>query len=141
MNSTTTPGSTANSARSRPRIAAFVILTALFVAAGIWRPSDDGIPLCALRLGTGVACPGCGMTRGLAALGHGDVGKSLRYHAFAPIVALGALFAWAVLGLGLISGRDLFPDLNARALQIACLVFIAAFIAYWLFRLWRGTAP
>ena len=141
MNSTITSGSTASSARSRPRLIFFAVLSGLFVAAALWRPKDDGIPLCALKLGTGVSCPGCGMTRGLAALGRGEPAVSVRYHAFAPLVAAAAVIAWALLGIGLVTGRDLLPDLATRRVQIACLVFIALFIAYWLFRLWRGTTP
>jgi hypothetical protein len=141
MNSTTTGGSTASSPRSRPRIAAFAALSALFVAAALWRPPDDGLPLCALKLATGVSCPGCGMTRALAAIGRGEPALALKYHVFAPIVALAAVFTWAAIGIGLATGRNFLPDLNGRRVSIACVVFIAAFLAYWLFRLWRGTAP
>lgn len=141
MSSTITSGSIASSGRSRPRIVAFAALSALFVVAALWKPKDDGIPLCALKLGTGVPCPGCGMTRGLAALGRGEPAVSVRYHAFAPLIAAAAVMAWGLLGFGLLTGRDVLPDLNSKRFQIACLVFIGAFIAYWLFRLWRGTAP
>ena len=141
MSSTITSGSIASSARSRPRIVAFAALSALFVAAALWKPKDDGIPLCALKIGTGVSCPGCGMTRGLAALGRGEPAESVRYHAFAPLIAAGAVIVWTLLGVGFLTGRDVLPDLNSRRFQVACLVFIAAFIVYWLFRLWRGTAP
>ena len=141
MSSTITSASAASSARSRPRVIAFAALSVLFVAAALWKPKDDGIPLCALKLGTGVSCPGCGMTRGVAALGRGEPAVSVRYHAFAPLIAAAAVIAWALLGVGLLTGRDVFPDLNSRRFQVACLVFIAAFIAYWLFRLWRGTTP
>lgn len=141
MSSTTTPASTATSSRSRPRLAAFAGLTALFIGAALWKPADDGLPLCAFKLWTGRSCPGCGMTRALAALGRGDAVASVTYHAFAPIVAAAAALAWAALGIGLLTGRDLLPDFNTRGFQIACLAFIAAFVVYWLFRLWRGSAP
>jgi len=141
MSSTTTGDSTASSARSRPRAVAFVALTAAFIAAAFWHPSDDGIPLCALKRATGVSCPGCGMTRGLAAMARGEPGVSIRYHAFAPLVALGALAAWVALGLGLITGRNLLPDLTARRVTIAVVAFTAAFLLYWLIRLWTRTAP
>ncbi len=141
MSSTTTPASTASSARSRPRIAVFAGLSVLFVAAALWKPADDGIPLCTFKLGTGISCPGCGMTRALAALARGEPAVSVKYHAFAPLVALAAVLAWAALGIGLVTGRDLFPDLNARRATIFLAIFIAAFLAYWFFRLWRGTAP
>lgn len=141
MSSTSTPGSTAGSPRSGPRVLAFAALSAGFVAAAVWRPPDDGLPLCALKLATGVSCPGCGMTRGLAAIVRGDPAAGVKYHAFAPIVALAAVGAWAALGLGLLVRRDLLPDFNSHKVQVACLAFIAAFIVYWLSRLWRGTVP
>jgi len=81
------------------------------------------------------------MTRALAAIGRGEPALALKYHVFAPIVALAAVFTWAALGFGLVTARNFLPDLNGRRVSIACVVFIAAFLAYWLFRLWRGTAP
>ena len=141
MSSTSTPASTAASPRSRPRIAAFAALSVAFAAAALWRPADDGLPLCTLKVATGVSCPGCGMTRGLAAIGRGEVASSVKYHAFAPIVAVAAVATWAGLGLGFVTGRSIVPSLNAHRVQVACLVFIGAFIAYWLVRLWMGTAP
>ena len=141
MSSTTTGASTGSSGRSRPRAIAFAGLTVAFVAAGLWRPSDSGVPLCALKAATGVSCPGCGMTRGLAALARGEPIVSLQYHAFAPIVAVGLAATRALLGLGLITRRDLLPDMNTRRVTIAALVFTGAFLTYWLVRLWMGTAP
>ncbi|HEY3227261.1 MAG TPA: DUF2752 domain-containing protein [Planctomycetota bacterium] len=111
------------------------------MAAALWRPSDQGIPLCTLKAALGVSCPGCGMTRGLAALARGEPGVSLKYHAFAPLVALGAVAAWLALGLGLITGRNFFPDLNARRATTAVVIFTAAFLVYWVIRLWTRTAP
>jgi hypothetical protein len=81
------------------------------------------------------------MTRAVAALLKGDPARSVRYHAFAPIVAAGAAVAWAALGLGLLTGRNFIPEINSRLTTIALLSFVGLFIAYWLFRLWQGTAP
>lgn len=141
MSSTSTSGSTAPSARSRPRIAAFAGLSAALVALAIWRPSDHGIPVCGFRLSAGVACPGCGMTRAVAALVKGDAAASVKYHAFAPVVVLGGALAWLALALGLATGRNFIPDLNTRVTTIAVLTLVGLFIAYWLVRLWQGTAP
>ena len=129
------------SGRTRPRLAAFAALTAAFVAAAFWKPSDDGPILCAFKNGTGLACPGCGMTRSLAALAKGDLSTSADYHAFGSIVAAGAVVAWVTLGLGLLTGRNLFPDVSAKTITIAILSAAALFFVYWLYRLWRGTAP
>ncbi|HTF56499.1 MAG TPA: DUF2752 domain-containing protein [Planctomycetota bacterium] len=97
--------------------------------------------MCALKAATGYSCPGCGMTRGLAALARGELAASVTYHAFAPLVALGALGAWVALGIGLITGRNLLPDINARRATFAVVTFTAAFLLYWVLRLWTGTAP
>lgn len=136
-----TPSSHEPGARSRGRLAAFAVLTAAFVAASFWKPSDDGPVVCGFKTATGLACPGCGLTRSLAALAKGEAAVSLKYHAFGSIVALGAVLAWLALGIGLATGRDLLPDLTARRATILILSGTAAFFAYWLFRLWRGSAP
>ena len=141
MNSTSTSGSIAKSARSRSRVIVFAGLSALFVGAALWRPSDSGIPLCVIKRAAGFSCPGCGMTRALAALGRGEPAVSLKYHAFAPIVASGAVLAWIAILIGFVTGRDLLPSLNDRRATIVLLGFIVAFVAYWLVRLASGTAP
>jgi hypothetical protein len=141
MSSTSTPGSTGNSARSRPRIAAFVGLTVVLILGIAWEPADTGIPMCAVRLSTGVPCPGCGMTRGLAALLKGRAMESLEYHAFAPVVAVAAIAAWSALGIGLLAGRNLLPNVNARGVTILLIGFVASFLAYWLYRTILWTVP
>ena len=141
MNSTSTPGSTGNLARSRPRIIAFAGLTAVLALGAVWEPSDTGIPTCAMRLSTGMPCPGCGMTRGLAALLKGRTDDSFRYHAFAPIVTVLAIGAWAALGLGFLTGKNYLPNLNARGMTIVLITFIASFLAYWIYRMILGEVP
>ena len=63
---------------------------------------------CPFRLVTGIACPLCGMTRGLASLLRGRWGEGVGYHLFSPLV-LGAAVAWIVVeaghGAGVWDGR------------------------------------
>lgn len=61
-------------------------------------PSDDGPTICPVALLTGVACPGCGMSRALAWLLRGDMERAVIYHPLAPIVMLIGLLAvgWAL---------------------------------------------
>ncbi|RIK54801.1 MAG: hypothetical protein DCC59_02735, partial [Chloroflexi bacterium] len=40
---------------------------------------------CPILSATGVPCPGCGLTRAVMQLLHGDVAASLQTHAFAPV--------------------------------------------------------
>ena len=56
-------------------------------------PSDDGFTLCPVALLTGVACPGCGMSRAIAWLLRGDWDRAIEYHPLAPVV----------LGMGLVA--------------------------------------
>ena len=71
---------------------------AAFVA-GYFDPSTAGFfPVCPLFALTGLACPGCGMTRGLHALLHGDVLTALDYNLILP----GILFFFGYLFVSLI---------------------------------------
>jgi hypothetical protein len=60
-------------------------------AAGVayFDPTSAGFfPVCPLYMLTGLACPGCGLTRGFHALFHGDILTALDYNALLPFFAL-----------------------------------------------------
>jgi hypothetical protein len=57
-------------------------------------PPDTGIPWCPSAILFGVACPLCGLTRGVARLVRGDVGASLGFHPLAWLVLAVAVAAW-----------------------------------------------
>src|SRR5262245_50137274 len=69
----------------RERIAAAAIFA---VAAGQLALTASGLPgwQCPLLQATGLPCPGCGLSRAVVALLHGDWKLSLTLHAFAPIL-------------------------------------------------------
>jgi len=46
----------------------------------------NGPALCPFKLMTGLPCPGCGMTRSVVTLLHGDLGASLFYHPLGVVV-------------------------------------------------------
>jgi hypothetical protein len=67
---------------------------------GYFDPSASHFfPVCPLYALTGIACPGCGLTRGYHALFHGDVLTALHFNALIPIYSLvfGYLFVSLVL--------------------------------------------
>ena len=60
-------------------------------------PTKAGFfPVCPLYTMTGLACPGCGLTRGFHALFHGDVLTALDYNAMLPFFA-------GLVGFGFVS--------------------------------------
>lgn len=79
---------------------------------------------CPFRLIFGIPCPGCGMSRALLALVHGDLKASLSFH---PLLIPTAL----CLMLGVV-----FWKKNSRKAYRAVLyIWIAAMIILWLIRL------
>lgn len=64
-------------------------------------------PLCPLYTVTGLACPGCGLTRGFHALFHSDILTAIDYNALIPVWAV--IFGWVLISLTLtaLRGRGL----------------------------------
>jgi len=62
-------------------------------------------PMCPLFALTGIACPGCGLTRGFHALLNGDVFAALDFNATIPIYAILFVFLFAKLFSVAIRGR------------------------------------
>jgi hypothetical protein len=78
------------------------------LAVAFFNPSTAGFfPVCPLFSMTGIACPGCGLTRGFHALSRGDIVSALDYNALLPFYAfilgyfLVSLILLAVKGQGL----------------------------------------
>ena len=81
----------------------------LAMAAGssfLWyfNPSNANFfPACPLLSMTGLACPGCGLTRGFHALFHGEVLTAVDYNALIPLFAL--LFGFFFVSMLLVAVR------------------------------------
>jgi hypothetical protein len=57
-------------------------------------PSEDGPTVCPFALCTGMACPGCGMTRAASHLIRGDLTTALGYHPLVPLIAILSAGGW-----------------------------------------------
>lgn len=74
-------------------------LGAGMLMAGAALPPDwvmYGPQLCVFKIMSGVPCPGCGLTRSVVLLMHGDVSGSLFFHPLGVLFVLGAIVLAAV---------------------------------------------
>ena len=82
-------------------------------------------PLCPLLSLTGLACPGCGLTRGFHALFKGDIATALDFNLLLPIWLV--LFGWIFVSLTLtaVRGRGLqMPVLSGKTVWMTAGVLL-----------------
>lgn len=121
---------------SRPAVAKAAVVAVLVPAtAGLWLlrtfdPNTAGsvFPPCLFHVVTGLHCPGCGLTRALHALAHGDLAGAWTMNPLL-MLALPALAAMAWQGLS----RRALPGAIARRLFDGR-VWIAALLAFGVMR-------
>lgn len=91
-------------------LAAAGVLTAAAAAVYVWlfNPSISGLfPVCPLFATTGLACPGCGLTRGFHALFQGDIFTALGYNALLPAYAIFLGYLFLAMALVAVRGRGI----------------------------------
>jgi hypothetical protein len=113
-----------------PFVAAIVLATI--------NPSDSSPTICGFARCTGVACPGCGMTRAAGQLVRGNVVEALRYHPLILLIAaemLGAWTIWMAHRAGWIRWR------HRRWVDVAIGATAALLLVVWIVRLATGSAP
>lgn len=112
-------------ARHRP-VRLVLALGVAVVAAVVWAfdPTSAGFfPRCPMFVMTGLQCPGCGTTRALHALLHGDVAAAFAFNPFTMVL----------LTLGVI--KMITPPVPSRGLApVAVIVFAASVV----FGVWRN---
>lgn len=110
-------------------------LGAVGLQAGLTLAGLPGWP-CLFRHSLGIPCPGCGLSRAMAALLQGEWGTAFSFHAFAPLILM-LIFLVAV--------ATLLPDRPRRRLIEALAglerrsglgaLVVAGMLLYWLGRL------
>ena len=112
-------------------LAAAGVVTALAGSAFLWffNPTNASFfPVCPLYKMTGIACPGCGLTRGFHALFHGDILTALDYNALLPVFAF--VLGYFFMSMTLVAARGrglsvrLFHPAAIWGFLIAALVFV-----------------
>ena len=119
---------------ARPLWAALIWAT---LAAGaaylyIFEPGKSGFfPGCPFRALTGFTCPGCGSTRGLHCLLHGDVVAAFEFNPLLILSLPFLLYALARYTNAALRGRPLKVNhLNAAYIWI----LITVILSFWVFR-------
>lgn len=89
---------------------------------------------CPMRVGIGIPCPGCGMTRATHLLAHGELWAALRMH---PLVLV--LGPWTLILLGSelqghVSRGSFATTMERPVLRIGSYFVFGAAIAVWILR-------
>ncbi|MET0554333.1 MAG: DUF2752 domain-containing protein [Vicinamibacteria bacterium] len=117
------------------RLVARIFLAAGALQVGLTFFQLPGWP-CPFRATTGRPCPGCGMSRALAALVRGDWSAALFLHAFAPLFAAAGVLLLLAAVLPAESRSRLAGQVAAVERATGAAVWLAgAFMVYWLVRL------
>lgn len=113
----------------RVQVTAVLVGTALLGTLLFIHPPVEGsvFPPCWFHAATGLHCPGCGSTRALAALSHGEIGLAFRNNPLA-IVFLALLLPWLLRQAWLGLRHNVFAQLTlprgvGRAIVIAVALF------------------
>jgi len=117
------------------RLTALLIWLSLAVGATylfIFEPGQTGFfPACPFRMVTGFACPGCGSTRGLHRLLHGDVIAAFEFNPLMVLSLPFLLYALVRYTAAAVSGRPLQKHfLNPKYIWMLFVVIMS----FWVFR-------
>jgi hypothetical protein len=128
---------------SARRTAAFALgLPAAAVAVAAWDPArHGGPPLCPWRAWTGVACPGCGLTRAAGALLRGRWSDALHLHPLVLVVGLQLAAVWVIVMLHLARRERPRPAAPGWVVPAVLIANGALFASVWAIRLASGSLP
>jgi hypothetical protein len=119
----------------RRRLTALLVWLTLAVGATylfIFEPGKSGFfPACPFRMLTGFTCPGCGSTRGLHRLLHGDVIAAFEFNPLMVLSLPFLLYALVRYTTAAVTGRPLQRyRLNAKYIWTLFVVIMS----FWVFR-------
>lgn len=117
------------------------VAVAPFLGAGALlaiNPTDQGPTICPFAVLTGVACPGCGLTRAASALLRGNVDLALDYHPLIPLLVLIFLGGWV---WSLLRRAGKVGPIPNRVLILVLLGTGVSLVAVWILRFASGTLP
>lgn len=111
---------------------------AVFALGALASSIDDAPTVCPFALCTGMACPGCGMTRAVSYLIRGDIHTALVYHPLVPMVSVLAFGGWAWFAFTL---TGTVRPISQRMLNLVLIGSAAALLVVWVLRIVNGALP
>ena len=110
---------------------------ALFLAAYIWPTLavSRRVPLCAVKMFTGLSCPGCGLRSSISFLAHGNIRGSIHAHPMGVVIAAWLVYMMARQALALLIGRPVPELLRQRQRDMLLWVFLVGLMTHWIARL------
>ncbi len=121
--------------RDRLVLAAPIAVLGLLASIG---PEGTGVTICPFALITGMACPGCGMTRAASSLLRGHFSTAVGYHPLVPLIAVLAIGGWAWFLLRRSGRVEPIPTRWVNTILIGTGVML---LGVWAARLLSGTLP
>jgi hypothetical protein len=117
------------------RLTALLIWSSIAIGAVylfIFEPGRSGFfPACPFRMLTGLTCPGCGSTRGLHRLVHGDVVGAFEFNPLMVVSLPFLLYALVRYTSAAVTGRPYQPyRLNAKYIWM----LFGVIMCFWIFR-------
>jgi hypothetical protein len=112
-----------------------LLAIAAFALSRVSLPDDRKATICFVRLTTGLPCPGCGLSRGVAALARGELRRAVEYHPVAPLLAAEVSLIWVLWG-GLAFG--VFEPPSVRAVNLFLIAHGGILLVVWCVRLYTG---
>lgn len=110
-------------------VAAATVAVCVFVS---WSdPTTPGgvIPVCPTKALLGITCPGCGSTRMLYSLIHGNVGAAVHFNAFACAMLIVLVVTYVMWTIACIRGKPAMPWYQMRWSPITILALVIAWTA------------
>lgn len=117
------------------RVSALFIWASIAAASAyllIFEPGKTGFfPACPFRMITGFTCPGCGSTRGLHRLLHGDLVGAFEFNPLMVLSLPFLLYALSRYTLAAVSGR---PYQRHHLAPRYIWMLVAVIMGFWFFR-------
>ena len=113
------------------------ILAPVFLVLSAFLPTNGlGVDVCLMHRLTGLPCPGCGLTRSITCITHGELSKAAAYHPFGLViwVLLVAMTAYSVLPRTLRRAVSEAAVRNDEAIRPAYRLFVTTFVGFGLLR-------